>query len=97
MRIGVAVLPEGKRKQAMHAATETVIQTLIRSRILPFDREAAEAHASLILSARSKKYTLPYADGLIAAIAAVHGYAVATRDVRPFLAAGVAVINPWKE
>jgi predicted nucleic acid-binding protein len=36
------------------------------------------------------------ADGQIAAIAAVHGFAVATRDTAPFLAAGVPVINPWE-
>jgi predicted nucleic acid-binding protein len=35
------------------------------------------------------------ADGQIAALAAVHGFTVATRDAAPFLAAGVAVINPW--
>jgi len=32
----------------------------------------------------------------IAAIAAVHGFSVATRDAAPFQAAGVPVINPWK-
>jgi predicted nucleic acid-binding protein len=35
------------------------------------------------------------ADGQITAIAAVHGFAVATRDTAPFLAAGVPVVNPW--
>jgi len=93
---GVAVLPEGKRKQAVQLATDIIIQKLIRSRILPFDREAAEAHAALVMRAKSKHYTLPYADGLIAAIAAVHGFAVATRDIAPFVAAGVAVVNPWE-
>jgi hypothetical protein len=33
--------------------------------------------------------TLPAGDG-------VHGFAVATRDTAPFLAAGVTVINPWQ-
>jgi len=35
------------------------------------------------------------ADGYIAAIAAVNGMAVATRDTLLFEAAGVAVIDPW--
>lgn len=34
-------------------------------------------------------------DGYIAGIAATHGLAVATRDTSPFVAAGLAVINPW--
>jgi toxin FitB len=36
------------------------------------------------------------ADGQIAAIAAVHGFKVATRDTAPFVAPGVPVVNPWE-
>jgi predicted nucleic acid-binding protein len=35
-------------------------------------------------------------DGLIAATAVVHGYAVATRDERDFAAFGVPIVNPWQ-
>jgi hypothetical protein len=44
----------------------------------------------------AKGLAIPVADGQIAAIAAVHGFTVATRDTAPFLAAGVPVINPWE-
>jgi predicted nucleic acid-binding protein len=37
------------------------------------------------------------ADAQIAALAATHGFAVATRDVTPFQKAGLAVINPWAQ
>jgi predicted nucleic acid-binding protein len=37
------------------------------------------------------------ADAQIAAIATLHGFSVATRDTAPFIAAGVAVINPWDD
>jgi len=37
------------------------------------------------------------ADGQITAIAVVHGFIMATRDIVPFVAAGVPVINPWEE
>jgi predicted nucleic acid-binding protein len=40
---------------------------------------------------------MPFADAQIAAIALRHGFSVATRDTAPFLAAGVAVIDPWRE
>jgi len=36
------------------------------------------------------------ADALIAAVALANGFAVATRDTRPFEVAGVNVINPWQ-
>jgi predicted nucleic acid-binding protein len=93
---GVAVLPEGRRKVALKQALEEIVAE-IATPILPFDHEAALAHAAVAVQAKANRYTLPVADGQIAAIAKVHGFAVATRDVGPFRAAGVAVINPWKD
>ena len=37
----------------------------------------------------------PTPDGTIAAIAAAHGFAVASRDTSAFAAAGLTVIDPW--
>jgi predicted nucleic acid-binding protein len=37
----------------------------------------------------------PLPDGYIAAIAAAHGFAVASRDGSAFNAAEVKVFNPW--
>jgi len=36
------------------------------------------------------------ADGYIAASAATRAYTVATRDISPFEATGLSVINPWE-
>nr|WP_296749001.1 hypothetical protein [Thioalkalivibrio sp.] len=36
------------------------------------------------------------ADGRIAAIVRIHGFAVATRDADPFQRTGLTVINRWK-
>jgi predicted nucleic acid-binding protein len=93
---GVAVLPEGRRKMALRKALEEIVAE-IATPILPFDYEAALAHAAVVIQAKANRYTLPVADGQIAAIAKVHGFAVATRDVRPLMAAGVAVVNPWED
>jgi predicted nucleic acid-binding protein len=46
--------------------------------------------------ARRLRYTLPITDGQIAAIASLNGFTAATRDVQPFIAAGVPVVNPWE-
>jgi predicted nucleic acid-binding protein len=40
-------------------------------------------------------HVIGMADAYTAAIAAAHGFTVASRDVAPFHAAGVSVINPW--
>jgi predicted nucleic acid-binding protein len=92
---GIEVLPDGRRKKAMAAGMGELLAGLFGARFLDFDREAAMAYAILVSRAMSKGFTISVADGQIAAIAAVHGFAVATRDTAPFLAAGVPVINPW--
>jgi len=68
----------------------------VKNRILPFDERAAIAYAPLVTRARAVGKIISVADGQIAAIAAVHGFAVATRDTTPFVSAGVPVVNPWK-
>jgi toxin FitB len=96
LKAGIAFLPQGKRKENLQHILDGGLAKFVTP-ILPFDREAAVAYAEVAAHARSKRYTLPIADAQIAAIAKVHGFAVATRDVRPFQAAGVAVVNPWED
>lgn len=95
--LGIEILQEGKRKKGLDVALSELLEKLFGPRILPFDREAAMAYAPLISLARTNGRTISMADGQIAAIAAVHGFSVATRDTKPFVAVGVPVINPWKE
>ena len=92
--IGIALLPAGKRKRGMELAAQSLAAKLFAGRFLPFDREAAIAFSLLGSRAAAKGYVISTADCQVAAIAAVHGFAVATRDTAPFIAAGVAVINP---
>lgn len=94
---GIAILPEGKRKEGLGSALSELAAKLFGSRILPFDQDAATAYAPLIGRARAAGRLLSMADGQIAAIAATHGFTVATRDTAPFAAAGVPVINPWEK
>lgn len=94
--IGIALLPTGKRKRGMELAAQSLQMKLFENRFLSFDREAAIAFALLGSRAAAKGYPISMADCQIAAIAAVHGFAVATRDTAPFRAAGVPVVNPWE-
>jgi hypothetical protein len=93
---GVALLPDGKRKTGLHAALKTLIEQLFGSRILSFDQAAAEYYAQIAAKTRKAGLGITVADCQIASIAQAHGFQVATRDVTPFQAAGVRVINPWK-
>lgn len=95
LRFGIAALPEGKRRDTLHSSLELRVLPLFAGRILSFDDPASQSYATLRARARVAGLAIAPADGYIAAIAATHGFAVATRDTSPFEAAGVAVINPW--
>ena len=58
---------------------------------------ASQSYGELMAKARAAGLAIGTADGYIAAIAAANGMMVATRDVSPFEAFGVAVINPWED
>ena len=94
--LGIEILPEGKRKEGLAAALTELIEKLFGPRVLSFDPEAAAVYAPLIRRARANGQAISVADGQIAAIAALHGFTVATRDTAPFAAAGVPVVNPWE-
>lgn len=79
----------------LHESLEKRVLPLFAGRVLPFDLPCTQAYAALIAKARSAGLAIATADAYIAAIAAANGFTVATRDTRPFEAAGVAVINPW--
>lgn len=92
---GIGCLPEGKRRDRL-AEVFDGLATLFGGRILSFDAEAARQYAVLAVKARAAGRGFPLPDGYIAAIAAAHGFVVASRDAAPFEAAGVSVLNPWK-
>ena len=94
--LGIALLPAGKRRSALGEATQKLLAGYFADRFLGFDRDAATVYASLASRASARGFTISVADGQIAAIAAVQGFSVATRDTAPFRAAGARVINPWE-
>jgi predicted nucleic acid-binding protein len=93
---GIGVLPRGKRRERLRAAVDGLLD-LFDGRILPFDTLAAKCYADLAVRARAAGKGFPTPDGYIAAIAAAHELVVASRDLGAFAAAGVRVIDPWRE
>ncbi len=92
---GIEALPAGKRKNALAKMVEDLIE-LFKNRILPFDVSSAHCYAKLASVAQKNGRGFPVPDAYIAAIAASHNYAVASRDIAAFEAAGILVINPWE-
>ena len=95
LRFGVASMPEGRRRSIYQDRLEREVLPAFMGRVLPFDLDASQAYATLMARARREGKAISTADGYIAATAAARALMVATRDVTPFEAAGLKVINPW--
>ena len=94
-RLGLALLPAGKRRQALEAGFERLLADDLGNRVLPFDAEAA-AQAALIGAARQRAgRSVDIRDTQIAGIAVARRATLATRNLRHFDDLPTAVVNPW--
>lgn len=97
LRHGVAMLPAGRRRDALSQAIEGMLDEDFRDRILPFDREAARAYAAIAAERRAAGRPISQFDCQIAAIARAQGASVATRNTGDYEGCGVELIDPWTE
>ena len=95
LRYGVAILPAGRRRDALARAIEAILREDFYGRILPFDSDAAREYAEIASARRAAGRTMAPADCQIAAIARSRDMAVATRNVRDFEDIEVEVVDPW--
>ena len=96
LRFGVASMPDGRRRSIYQDRLERAVLPAFTGRVLPFDLDASQTYATLMARARREGKAIGTADGYIAATAASRAMMVATRDVAPYQAAGLKVINPWE-
>ncbi|MEY2342406.1 type II toxin-antitoxin system VapC family toxin [Acidithiobacillus sp. IBUN Pt1247-S3] len=96
LRYGLATMPEGKRRTIYQNRLEGEVLLVFTARVLPFDLDASQAYADLMARAKAVGQAIGRADGYIAAIAKARGFTIATRDMTPFQAASLKVINPWE-
>jgi len=68
---------------------------LFTDRILPFDYQRGTPLCRSGRKGARRWKGFPTPDGYIAAIASSHDFAVASRDISAFTAAGLPVIDPW--
>lgn len=94
-RLGLALLPKGKRRQALESAFAKLLVEDLEGRVLDFDQPAAEAAAQLAAGRQREGQTIDMRDTQIAGIVIARRAELATRNVRHFSDLNVEVINPW--
>jgi predicted nucleic acid-binding protein len=97
LRAGAAFLPAGRRRDALRAAIDAMVEEDVGGRVLPFDSGAAKAYAIIAAARQAAGRPIAQADCQIAATARAHGAAVATRNGSDFEGCGIGVIDPWAD
>ena len=97
MLLGVALLPAGKRRDALDVNVGALFTRQFSGRCLPFDTQAAPHFARIVASRQKVGRPVSVEDAQIAAIACSRGFQLATRNEADFVGiASLVVINPWQ-
>ena len=84
LRRGIAILPEGRRRDALGAAVDAMVAEDFAGRVLSFDSTAAVAFAAVFAERQAVGRPISFPDCQIAATARAYSAAVATRNVSDF-------------
>lgn len=96
LRFGLALLPDGRKKEALTRACDTIEAEIFAGQILTFDQRAAHAFARLRAKRQALGKLLNVMDALVASIASAHAMTLATRNVADFVDLDIAVVNPFE-
>lgn len=96
LHYGVARLPAGRRRVALHQAVQAMLTDDFEGRVEPFDRHAARAYAHVVADRERIGRPIGMADAQIAAICRARGATLATRNTKDFEDAGIELVDPWR-
>ena len=92
---GLHAMPQGRRRRLLEERFERFIATAFPARLLFFDEAAGRVFGEIKAHRRSIGRPLGDFDGQIAAIARVHRFAIATRNLADFEHCLVELIDPF--
>ena len=94
---GIAVLPAGKRRDALARAAQHVFEDEFAGRCLVFGSGSAEQFALVIAQRKRVGRPIEAVDAQVAAIALAADLKLVTRNTKDFAGIdGLEVINPWQ-
>jgi toxin FitB len=95
IRRGVELMPAGRRRDRLAEWLAEELPARFDGRVLDVDRRVAEGWGLVMARSQRAGVSLGAMDAFFAATAETHGFALVTRNVRDFRAAGVPLLNPW--
>ena len=98
MQLGLALMPAGKRKNALMMATDTLIQEDFAQRCLSLDARCAPLYGKLAAKQQQHGRVCSAEDAMIAAIALANQFTLVTRNTKDFEGIdNLVLFNPWNE
>ena len=94
-RFGLALLPKGRRRNALERAFDRVLTEDLSSRVLTLDEMAAVTAAQIAADRQRAGRLVDLRDTLMAGIAQARRATIATRNTRHFEGLDVPVVDPW--
>jgi toxin FitB len=95
-RLGLALLPKGRRRQGLEDAFAHLLKDDLEDRVLDFDSTAATEAASLAAERQKRGRPVDMRDTQIAGIALARRATLTTRNGRHFRDLKVPVVDPWQ-
>ena len=96
IRLGIALLPDGQRKERLAGLAEAMFQEDFADSCLSYDMPAAAAYAGIVATRIRLGRPISVEDAQIAAIARSGGLDLATRNTKDFSDIdGLQLMNPW--
>jgi len=95
IRRGVALMDEGRKREALADWLARDLPQRFEQRVLPVDESVALAWGDLMGLAKRRGHGLSSMDGLIAATAISQDLTLATRNTKDFEGFGIDIIDPW--
>ncbi len=92
---GIALMPEGRRRNQLAARAELMFDEDFHERVLPFDERAVRHFVDIAVKTKKRGREVRTFDPQIAAIARAHDMTVVTRNVKHFEGCDVDILDPW--
>jgi predicted nucleic acid-binding protein len=96
LKRGIALMDDGRRREALSAWLAEDLPARFAGRILPIDLAIAERWGDLMAQACQSGVALSVMDGFFAATALAKELVLATRNIEDFGPLGLPVFNPWE-
>lgn len=95
IRFGIEQVPDVRFRGELMGWLDRTLRPWFGGRILEVDEDVIVEWRRMVARGRAVNHTFSQPDLFIAATAAIHGLAVATRNVTDFRIANVPVFDPW--